>query len=158
IDVIPKGPSWCCTTISYDGYLTEEPIHLYWCNALEVIQELFRNPIFSPHMEYDPYVIFNGLEWEYSEWMSSDKAHWIQDQLPEGAMIVPILLASNKALVTRMTGDLEMHPLFITIANIHSNVCMKATSHTWVCITYIPTPEFRIHPNFQSILEAHLWH
>ncbi|KAL4066877.1 hypothetical protein J3A83DRAFT_4360150 [Scleroderma citrinum] len=99
----------------------------------EVIQELFGNPIFSLHMEYDPCVIFDGLEWEYSEWMSSDKAHWIQDQLPESAVI---------ALVTRMTSDLEMHPLFITIANIHSNVCMKAMSHAWVCITYIPTPEF----------------
>ncbi|KAL4062319.1 hypothetical protein V8B97DRAFT_1841367, partial [Scleroderma yunnanense] len=62
IDAIPKGPSWHCTMISYDGYLTEEPICLYWHNALEVIWELFRNPIFSLHMEYDPYVIFNGLE------------------------------------------------------------------------------------------------
>ncbi|KAL4065417.1 hypothetical protein J3A83DRAFT_4080397, partial [Scleroderma citrinum] len=54
IDAIPKGPSWHCTTISYDGYLMEEPICLYWHNALEVVQELFRNPIFSLHMEYNP--------------------------------------------------------------------------------------------------------
>ncbi|KAL4075089.1 hypothetical protein V8B97DRAFT_2022669 [Scleroderma yunnanense] len=113
-----------------DGFLK-----LKWVRSRQpkVIQELFGNPIFSLHMEYDPCVIFDGLEWEYSEWMSSDKAHWIQDQLPESAVIVP-------ALVTRMTSDLEMHPLFITIANIHSNVCMKAMSHAWFCV----------HPNFQS--------
>ena len=57
-----------------------------------------------------------------------------------------------------MTGDLEMHPLFITIANIHSSICMKARSHAWACIGYIPTLEFLTHSNFHSVLEAHLWH
>ena len=57
-----------------------------------------------------------------------------------------------------MTGDLEMHPLFITIANIHSSIHMKAMSHAWVCIRYIPTLEFLTHSNFHSVLEAHLWH
>ena len=57
-----------------------------------------------------------------------------------------------------MTGDLEMHPLFLTIANINSDVRMKATSHAWACIAYTPTPEFLVHPNFQSVLEAHVWH
>jgi len=57
-----------------------------------------------------------------------------------------------------MTGDLEMHPLFLTIANINSDVRMKATSHAWACIAYIPTPEFLVHPDFHSVLEAHVWH
>ena len=55
----------------------------------------------------------------------------------------------------RMTGDLEMHLLFITIANIHSSVCMKAT---WACIGYIPALEFLTHSDFHSVLEACLWH
>ena len=57
-----------------------------------------------------------------------------------------------------MTGDLEMHPLFLTIANINSNVRMKATSHAWACIAYTPSPEFLVHPDFQSVLEARVWH
>ena len=57
-----------------------------------------------------------------------------------------------------MTGDLEMHPLFLTIANINSDIRMKATSHTWACIVYTLSPEFLIHPNFQSVLEARVWH
>ena len=57
-----------------------------------------------------------------------------------------------------MTGDLEMHPLFLTIANIHLSVRMKATSHAWACIGYIPTPEFLTHSDFHSVLEGHLWH
>ena len=57
-----------------------------------------------------------------------------------------------------MTGDLEMHLLFITIANIHSSIHTKATSHAWACIRYIPTLEFLTHSDFHSVLEAHLWH
>jgi len=57
-----------------------------------------------------------------------------------------------------MTGDLEMHPLFLTIANINSQVRMKTTSHAWSCIIYTPSPEFIVHPDFQSVLEARVWH
>ena len=141
---------------------------------MEVVKEIFGNPVFAQHMEYDPYEIYEGDEQEYGEWMSCDEAHRIQvsshsfpseptlhvlqNQLPVGAMIVPIVLASDKAPVTRMTGDEEMHPLFLTIANINSDVRMKATSHSWACIAYTPTPEFLVHPEYKSVLEARIWH
>jgi len=57
-----------------------------------------------------------------------------------------------------MTGDIKMHLLFLTIGNINSNVRMKATSHALVCIAYTPTPEFLTNPEFQSVLEARVWH
>ena len=82
----------------------------------------------------------------------------MQDQLPAGATIVPIVLASDKAPVTQMTGNIKMHPLFLTIANINSKVRMKATSHAWACVAYTPTPEFLTHPDFHSVLEARVWH
>ena len=82
MDAIPKGPSWCCTKIHIEGYPTRDPIKLYWRDALEVVQELFGNPIFAQHMEYDPYIILDGPEWEYGEWMSGEEAHRIQVSLP----------------------------------------------------------------------------
>ena len=57
-----------------------------------------------------------------------------------------------------MTGDIEMHPLFLTIVNINSKVHMKVTSHAWACVAYTPTPEFLTHPDFHSVLEACVWH
>ena len=57
-----------------------------------------------------------------------------------------------------MTSDIEMHPLFLTIANINSNVRMKATLHAWACIAYTPMPEFLTNPKFHSVLEARVWH
>ncbi|KAG2348379.1 hypothetical protein BDR05DRAFT_868141, partial [Suillus weaverae] len=54
-------------------------------------------------------------------------------------------------------GSLEMHPTFLTISNIHSEIRMKATSHAWACIAYIPVPEY-IEGEFSGLLEAHVWH
>ncbi|KAI6095634.1 hypothetical protein F5141DRAFT_1068178 [Pisolithus sp. B1] len=139
----------------------QEPIYLYWHDALEVMWDIFGNPSFSEHMMYDPYYIYEHTKHEYGEWMSGDEAHQIQNELPDGATIVPIILASDKALVMRMSGDCEMHTLFLTIVNINSEVHMKAKVHAWACMVYTLIPEFLTHPNFHSILEAsndHLYH
>ena len=73
-------------------------------------------------------------------------------------MIVPIILASDETPVTCHTGGLEMHPVFLTIGNIQSDIRMQATSHTWRCIAFIPSPEFNIHPDFRLLLHAQLFH
>ncbi|KAG2335850.1 hypothetical protein BDR05DRAFT_1006394 [Suillus weaverae] len=158
MDALPKGPPWRCTTIETEGYVTAHPVHLIWCDALEVTKHIFGNPVFANDMEFDPYeVIVNG-EREYGEWMSSLCAHDIQDELPRGATIVPIVLALDKTPVTRQTGGLKMYPTFLMIANIRSDIRMKATTHAWSCITYMPIPEYICNPEFSSLLQARMWH
>jgi len=51
-----------------------------------------------------------------------------------------------------------MHPVFLTIGNIDSEVRSKATLRAWRCIAYMPIAKFRVHPDYQSILQARLWH
>ncbi|KAG2097740.1 uncharacterized protein F5147DRAFT_583394, partial [Suillus discolor] len=55
IDALPKGPKWCCMMIQTEGYITTHPIHLIWCDALEVMHHIFGNPAFTNNMEFDPY-------------------------------------------------------------------------------------------------------
>lgn len=131
VDALPSGPKWQSTVLIVEGYPTTEPIHLIWRNAEEVVASLFGDPIFGANMMFDPIQITTTFGREYSEWFSAHEAHRIQDSLPEGATIVPILAASDKTPVTRMTGGLEMHPLFISIGNIPGNIRMAATSHAW---------------------------
>ncbi|KAG1898797.1 uncharacterized protein F5891DRAFT_1129379 [Suillus fuscotomentosus] len=71
---------------------------------------------------------------------------------------IPIILGSDKTPITRLTGGIEMHPVFVTIGNIDSEVHSKATLRAWRCIAYIPVVKFRVHPDYQSILQARLWH
>ncbi|KAG1782103.1 hypothetical protein EV702DRAFT_1177149 [Suillus placidus] len=156
---LPTGPKWCSTTLEMTRYPTIQPINLIWRNGLEVVQDLFANPIFANHMTYDPHVVIDGDERKYSEYFTAQQAFEIQDQLPEGATIVPMIIASDKTPVTRHTGGLEMHPIFVTIGNIQSDVWMRATCQAWRCVAYMPIPKFiDVHPDYQTILSQQLFH
>jgi hypothetical protein len=146
--VLPRGPSWKVTTLEIDECKTNRPVQLIWQDAKEVVKDLLSNPMFANHMTFDPHVVVRGMEREYSEFFTGNRAHYIQvdsevnldcirmlivhqAQLPVGATIVPIILASDKTPVTRHTGGLEMHPVFMNVGNIQSDVRMQATSQAW---------------------------
>ncbi|KAG1738115.1 uncharacterized protein EDB91DRAFT_1237796 [Suillus paluster] len=152
------GPKWQCMKLKLKGYESEQLIHLIWRDGLEVMKQLFANPVYANHMCYDPHYIYQGQERQFGEFWTSNDAWAIQDQLPEGATIVPIIAASDKTPVTRQTGSIEMHPLFLTIGNIQADVRMKATLHAWRCTAFMPTPTFIVGSEFQSLLWARLWH
>ncbi|KAG1860754.1 hypothetical protein F4604DRAFT_1588345 [Suillus subluteus] len=159
-----RGPKWQCTKLKLKGYESEQPIHLIWRDGLEVTKQLFANPVYMNHMCYDPHYIYQGQERQFGEFWTSDDAWEIQvssralNQLPEGATIVPIIAASDKTPVTKHTGGLEMHPLFLTIGNIQGDVRMKATSHAWRCTAFMPIPTFIVNSDFQTLLRSRLWH
>ncbi|KAG1735664.1 uncharacterized protein EDB91DRAFT_1238174 [Suillus paluster] len=147
--------SWT-TQFEVQGYTTVAPINLIWHNGLEVAKSLFGNPIFAQNMSFDPLHVWEGVQREYGEWFTANQGFSMQ--LPEGATIMPIIAASDKTPVTRQTGGPEMHPLFLTISNIDSDVCMKATSHAWQCVAYIPIPKFETHSDYHTILKSRVWH
>ncbi|KAG1897870.1 uncharacterized protein F5891DRAFT_1129793 [Suillus fuscotomentosus] len=156
---LPTRPKWRSTTLEITGYPTIQPIQLIWRDGLSVVEDLFANPIFANNMTYDPHVVVDGNEHEYSEYFTARQASEIQDQLPKGATIVPIIIASDKTPVTRHTGGLEMHPIFVSIANIQSDVRMRATSHAWRCVSFMPIPKFvDVHADYQTILSQQLFH
>ncbi|KAG1838975.1 hypothetical protein F4604DRAFT_1885387 [Suillus subluteus] len=156
---LPTGPKWRSMTLEITGYPTVQPVQLIWRDGLEVVEDLFANPIFANHMTYDPHVVVDSDDHEYSEYFTARQAFEIQDQLPKGATIVPIVVASDKTPVTRHTGGLEMHPIFVSIANIQSDVRMRATSHAWRCVGFMPIPKFaNVHSDYQTILSQRLFH
>ncbi|KAI6009745.1 hypothetical protein PISMIDRAFT_117447 [Pisolithus microcarpus 441] len=158
MDALPSGPRWQVMELEVDGYNMEKKIKLIYRDGLEVIESLFGNPIFAQNMLFDPLHVWRNAECEYGEWFTAREAIRIQDTLPEGATLVPIITASDKMPVTRHTGSLEMHPLFLMIGNIDSDAHMKATVYAWHCVAFMPTIKFDVHPDYQTILQARLWH
>lgn len=70
-----------------------------------------------------------------------------------------IIIASDKTPLTVGTGNKEMHPLLISLANIDAGVRMKATSHSFVVAGYLPIPKFQdVSREVQSILDARCFH
>jgi hypothetical protein len=56
------------------GYETKDPIVLYWRDGLEVVKQLFANPIFASYMETTPYKLMDdetNLQ-VYGEFMSAE--------------------------------------------------------------------------------------
>ncbi|KAG2132209.1 hypothetical protein BD769DRAFT_1666227 [Suillus cothurnatus] len=157
-DALPCFAPWKVSNIEFTGYKTTYPVQLIWRDALEVVKQLFGDPVFANHITFQPHVVNTGSQREYGDYFSADIAWKIQDYLPVGATQVPIILGSDKTPVTRTTGGLEMHPLFISIGNIDSEVRSKATLRAWRCIAYMPVAKFRVHPDYQTILQARLWH
>ncbi|KAG1870896.1 hypothetical protein F4604DRAFT_2017171 [Suillus subluteus] len=149
MDSLPCFMEWKVSQMEFSGYKTVQPIELIWRDALEVVKQLFSDPIFANHMTYTPHVINVRNQREYGDYMSADMAWRIQDHLPVGVTQVPIILGSDKTHVMRITGGLEMHPVFITISNIDLEVRSKATLRAWRCIAYMP---------IANILQVRLWH
>ncbi|KAG2140491.1 uncharacterized protein EDB93DRAFT_1241855 [Suillus bovinus] len=151
MDSLPSFTACKVSKLEFKGYKTVHPMEL-------VIQQLFSDPMFANHMTFNPYIANVKNHREYGDYMSANMAWKIQDYLPLGATQVPIILGSDKTPVTRLAGGIEMHPVFVTISNIDSEVHSKATLQAWCCVAYIPIVKFHIHQEYQSILQARLWH
>ncbi|KJA18321.1 hypothetical protein HYPSUDRAFT_145116 [Hypholoma sublateritium FD-334 SS-4] len=129
IEMLPEVPRWQHQIINIPGgYRTKTPITLYWRNPLDVVKDLYRNPIFS-------------------------------SRLMPGHTFVGIVLASDKTPLTIGTGNREMHPVLLSLANIDAGVRMKATSRAFALIAYLPIVKFSdVTDHEQSILKARLYH
>ena len=47
----------------------------------------------------------------------------MKDTDAHGVMFVPVVLGSDKTMVSVATGHTEYYPLYISLGNIHNNVC-----------------------------------
>ncbi|KIK32479.1 hypothetical protein CY34DRAFT_27215 [Suillus luteus UH-Slu-Lm8-n1] len=160
-EMLPKGPSWKCQLIpSLHG--TKSPIQLFWRDLVECLESLFSNPLFHDQLDFIPRHIYKTaarLLRVYSEWLTGDAAWSIQDQLPQGAMILGTVLSSDKTNVTTMTGARVTHPLLLGLANIRMRTHMKLSSKAFMLMALLPILQY-LHPNqcMWGMLEDHLIH
>ncbi|KAN0078155.1 hypothetical protein V8E55_010212 [Tylopilus felleus] len=114
--------------------------------APQVVKHLFSNLVFASSMDYTPY-------------HDADRAWEIQDKLPAGHSFIGVIGASDKTPLTMGSGNKEMHPLLLSLANIRANVHMKATSHTFALAAYLPISKFLdVPPAIQSVLSSRVFH
>ncbi|KIM29355.1 hypothetical protein M408DRAFT_306317, partial [Serendipita vermifera MAFF 305830] len=90
----------------------------------------------------------------YNEIFTADWAWQTQMTLPNGAALIPIILASDKTHLTVLAGDKKAWPLYLSIGNIKSNVRNKPTNNTWVIIGYIPCVKFEGQKEYVVVLAS----
>jgi len=64
----------------------------------------------------------------------------MQDQLPAGETIIPVICASNKTHLTNFSGDQHAWPLYLTISNIRKDIRCTPKMRGWILIGLISCP------------------
>lgn len=177
-ELLPKGPAWQCkpwTTL----YPTKKKLYLYYRDPLECIQAILHSPLVKDFIQFTPFRVFESAAKAmrvYTEWLSGNTAWSMQvssnfplisvsdidinqDQLPDGATILGVILSSDKTNLTSMTGGRVAHPLLISLANLVMDFRAKATNHAFQLLALLPVPKF-IHKDRKTrgVLENRLIH
>jgi len=69
----------------------------------------------------------------------------MQDRLPAGATIVPLICGSDETQLTDFSGDKKAWQIYLTIENIHSSIRNKYSYLAQIVLAFLPVP-----PKFQQ--------
>ncbi|KAF8257019.1 hypothetical protein EI94DRAFT_1774687 [Lactarius quietus] len=111
-----------------------------------VIHSMLGHPGFKNDMDYVPYHKYTSSgEWLWQDFMSGDWA-WMQadeiakDPTTHGSTLVPVILGSNKTVVSVATGHTEYWPLYMSVGNIRNHLC-HAHKGAVVVISFLSIPK-----------------
>ena len=82
--LLPATVPWKQVEVKVRGAVTKEPLTLYYREAIECVKFLWKNPIFSGHMDFIPrreYSSEEKTERLYNEMMTGDRAWSLQANL-----------------------------------------------------------------------------
>ena len=113
---------------------------VYFCDVIQVLRFLLGHGPFKDNLTYAPerHYISTDSTRVYSEMHTGDWWWSLQEQLGEGATVVPLLLATDKTMLTQHRGDLTMWPVYITIGNLDVATRKSQTRPSMVLLGLIP--------------------
>ncbi|KAG1885999.1 hypothetical protein F4604DRAFT_1572207 [Suillus subluteus] len=148
IDELPHGLGWSCKKVTVcgnredeDGAFLEEEVELWSQDPVECVKELIGNPAFKADMAYSPAKAYSdhaGQHRVIDEMWTADWWGEKQKALPEGVTIAPIILSSDKTMLSQFRGDKSVWPVYMSISNVAKAKRHQASSRATVLIGYIP--------------------
>ncbi|KAI5984105.1 hypothetical protein EDC04DRAFT_3005940 [Pisolithus marmoratus] len=155
IDTIPHGDiPWKSFQVQYAGKIPECNAHgwmskgydIWFQDPNAVVKTLLGNPDFHNHFDYVPYREFEPTGQRH--WENFMSGNWVwrhvdilaKDPAMHGAMLMPIILGSDKTMVLVATGQNDNYPLYFSIGNIHNNT-RRAHCNSVVLLAFLAIPK-----------------
>ncbi|KAF5381819.1 hypothetical protein D9757_008321 [Collybiopsis confluens] len=113
IDAIPnKGGAWFTKELSFRDQPDDHFI-MHHRDPVQAIKALWGDPAFAKHLVYKPGKLFYGSKQTESYRMFSEMwtgGFWnaVQDTIPSGGTVCPVIIASDKTNLTRFSGNKSM--------------------------------------------------
>ncbi|KAK0477417.1 hypothetical protein IW261DRAFT_1634689 [Armillaria novae-zelandiae] len=175
IDDLPQGEgtNWKCYEFEYKGDILDdkdpsntkmkkENLEMWFHNPLEIIHELIGNPVFKDVMAYAPIQLFTDPEGPNQVFNEMWMGEWwwkIQERLPPGVTIAPLILSSDKTLLSQFCGNKTAWPIYLTIGNIAKDTRRQLSSHATILLGYLLIPKFDCYTKkLRSIMKYRLFH
>ncbi|KAI6101116.1 hypothetical protein EDD16DRAFT_1716689 [Pisolithus croceorrhizus] len=114
-----------------------DEVYKYWfCDPLSLVENILANSKFHGEFDYSPYWDFTtgDSKRRFENFMSGDWA-WLQvdaiarDPSMHGATFVPIILGSDKMMVSVATGQNNYWLVYLSVGNIHNNQKFSLSLH-----------------------------
>ncbi|KAG2151133.1 uncharacterized protein EDB93DRAFT_1240176 [Suillus bovinus] len=148
IDKLPRATKWELKKINVvgnrtanDGQREMEDLELWLHNPVDCIRKLMSNPEFDQGVSYVPERVFADKEGKtqvFDEMWMGDWWWEMQHRLPKGAVVAPVILASDKTSLSQFCGDQEVWPVYLTLGNISKDIRHQPSKRAAILIAYLP--------------------
>lgn len=155
-----KDDHWTAHNIHVDSNIVgvkSKEYTIYYRDVVETIRFLLGHGPFKDSLTYAPqrHYTLEGRR-VYNEMHTGDWWWSQQEQLPVNATIVPLLLATDKTVLTQHHGDLSMWPVYLTIGNLNVKTRKSQIRPGMVLLGLIPV--VKIGKEHGSDLKAQVYH
>ena len=113
--------SWQKKALHYPEFNLQLVVH--YVDIIEIVRFLIGHQPFEKDIVYAPIREYNSSHHRiYTQAHTADAWWKLQDQVPEGATVVPIQWMSDKTHLTDHKGDRYAHACYVSIMNISREV------------------------------------
>ena len=125
---------------------------VYYRDVIKAVRFLIGHEPFADSLAYAPIrnystddpqnpVITDNDERIYSEMHTADWWWETQEKLDNNATIIPLILASDKTMLTKLSGDQSLWPVYLTIGNLDMETRRQRARPSIILLGLIPIPQ-----------------